>query len=138
MTFPTKVDLWAKVLLIFCLLYAIVCLGFGIYYIFYNLVTALIFIGSALVMLILLITLVWPISYTLRESDLLVKFGWVKLKIAYTDISDVCTTKSWLAGPALSMDRLAITHKSLSTIISPSDKDKFLEELGKRVSIKSS
>ncbi len=136
MTFTTKVDLWAKALLIFCLLYIVACFGLGVYYISYNLIVALTFIGSGVVVLVLFITLLWPISYTLREKDLLIKFGLVSKKIAYEDINEVNTTKSWLAGPALSIDRLAIKHKNFATLISPNNKDKFLEELSKKVNLK--
>lgn len=76
---------------------------------------------------------VWPIEYVLEANDLVVRFGVMRSRIPYRSIRGVSPTRSVLASPALSMDRLAIdTGGKLAPMISPADRDGFLAELASR------
>lgn len=76
---------------------------------------------------------VWPVEYVLEGEDLVVRFGAIRSRIPYRSIRGVRPTRSILASPALSMDRLGIdTGAKLGPMISPADRDGFLTELASR------
>lgn len=130
MRYRSKVDWWLGVLIV-----AVPAIG---------LVTALMLQlsgdGSAIVgwlslagIGLLYAVVVWPVEYTLEADDLVVRFGVVRSRIPYRSIRGVSPTRSVLASPALSMDRLGIdTGGTLGPMISPADPDAFLAELAAR------
>lgn len=76
---------------------------------------------------------VWPVYYELTDSDLVIRFGLARSRIPYGSIRGVAPTRSILASPALSLDRLAIdTGATLNQMISPADRDGFLDRLAAR------
>lgn len=82
----------------------------------------------------LYVGIVWPVRYELAEDALVVRFGLVRSRIPYMRIRGAAPTRSILAAPALSMDRLALdTGMSLPLIISPERRDAFLDDLAARV-----
>ena len=79
--------------------------------------------------------LVFPMSYGLTDSELIVRHGLVRQRIKLADITEVTPTRSPLSSPALSLDRLRITFGSgffKSVLISPAAKAEFLVELALR------
>ena len=73
------------------------------------------------------------VSYTLGQDSLVVRSGVIKWEIAYTDIANVQPTRSPLSSPAWSLDRLKISFKRTTLLISPVDRETFLQELLVRV-----
>lgn len=88
----------------------------------------------------LLFGMVWPCHYTFEQDELVITAGLFKQRIRYADISKVEPSRNLLSSPALSLDRLQITHggKGLGwTLISPRDKKGFLDEIHKRAGLRS-
>lgn len=81
----------------------------------------------------LYVAVVWPISYELHDDRLAVRFGLVRSTVPYRSIRSVRPSRSILASPALSLDRLALdTGSRLPVTISPADRPAFLAELSRR------
>lgn len=74
-----------------------------------------------------------PVSYTLGSHALVVRSGIMKWEIAYTDIVDIKPTRSPLSSPAWSLDRLEVSFKHTSLLISPVDRESFLDLLMARI-----
>ncbi len=82
----------------------------------------------------LYVGLVWPVAYELHDDALVIRFGLVRSRIGYDRIRGVRPSRSVLASPALSLDRLAIdVGGPISTTISPADREGFLEDLAARL-----
>jgi len=95
-------------------------------------------IASVLVVGILF-GLVYPMRYGLCDKQLEVRFGLVRSRIPLTDITKVEPTRNPLASPALSLDRLSIVSGPGLTgtvMISPADRDGFLNELASKAGLK--
>lgn len=72
--------------------------------------------------------------YEIGDTDLHIVSGPVRARIPLRDITGVEPTRSVLASPALSLDRLRISYGTYgSVMISPKDKDGFVRELTARV-----
>ncbi len=82
---------------------------------------------------LLYLGVVWPVVYEMGPDALVIRFGLVRSRVPYRDMRGVAPTRSPLAAPALSMDRLAIdTGGRMGAIISPDDRDGFLDALEAR------
>jgi hypothetical protein len=91
--------------------------------------------GSTLLLVGIYFGLVFPMTYGVDDSYLLVRHGLVRRRIPLAAITEVRPTHNPLSSPALSLDRLRITYgKGLfkSVMISPADKRGFLTELALR------
>ncbi len=91
-------------------------------------------LGSAVLAAVYL-GLVFPMSYGITDSELIVRHGLVRQRIKLADITAVVPTRNPLSSPALSLDRLRITFGSgmfKSVLISPAAKQDFLVELALR------
>ncbi len=82
----------------------------------------------------LYVLVVWPIAYELHATELLVRFGRMRTRIAYRDIRGVNPSRSLMAGPSYSTHRLAIDRggRGLPVLVAPADRDRFLAELDMR------
>jgi hypothetical protein len=90
---------------------------------------ALVFALTAAFIAALLLIVVWPVRYTLDERALVIRFGVLRVHIAYDRIDEVAPTRTLLAAPALSRDRLQIRHRGGLAVISPREKERFLSDL---------
>lgn len=69
-------------------------------------------------------------SYRIDDEALIVRSGPFKSTIDIKTIKKLKATKTLLAGPALSLDRIEIQYKTYDTVIvSPKDKIEFIETL---------
>ena len=73
--------------------------------------------------------LLFSTGYTLDATQLRVKSGPFAWTVPLADIRNVRPTRNPLSSPALSLDRLLIEHAGGMLMISPADKDGFLNEL---------
>jgi hypothetical protein len=84
---------------------------------------------------LLYVSVVWPVTYELAAEELVIRFGLVRSRLPYAEIRGVAPTRSMLAAPALSMDRLAIdVGGRTGAVISPDDRSGFLDALAQRAS----
>jgi hypothetical protein len=83
----------------------------------------------------LYVLIVWPIAYELHPKELVVRFGRMRTRIPYGEISGVKPSRSLVAGPSYSLDRLAIDRggRGLPVLVSPADRDRFLTDLAMRI-----
>jgi hypothetical protein len=73
-------------------------------------------------------------SYTFDRVDLDVRCGPFAWRVPLREIRAVTATRNPLSSPALSLDRLRIDYGRMSSImVSPHDKDGFMQELRKRM-----
>lgn len=67
--------------------------------------------------------------YTLDKEVLMVRSGPISWRIPLADIERVKPSRNPLSSPALSMDRLEIRYGKRSVLISPADREGFLQDL---------
>ena len=84
--------------------------------------------------LVLLTFLVgFPCRYTLTADHLLIQFGVVRQRIPYADITDVAPSHSLWAAPAMSLRRVEISYRGRFQLVSPRERERFIDELRARV-----
>jgi len=83
--------------------------------------------------------LVFPMRYGLSETDLIIRNGMCTQRILLSEISEVHPTRNPLSSPALSLDRLHVQFGKgffKAIMISPADRDRFLDELAQQAALK--
>lgn len=75
-------------------------------------------------------------SYTIASTDLVVRAAFFRWRVPLDQITEVYQTHNPLSSPALSLDRLRVNYKRPSgrtwwVMISPKDKEQFLDDLAK-------
>jgi membrane protein YdbS with pleckstrin-like domain len=91
-------------------------------------VVPIVLLGAALPLWLLVST-----RYLLDADNLVVRSGPFRWHVPIREISDVTPTRSPLASPALSLDRLRIDYgDTRSVLISPADQQRFRAEIGRR------
>jgi hypothetical protein len=90
--------------------------------------------GICIVTACFILDLLVRTNYTLGEEALKVRCGIFSWRVPITAIDSVRRSRTWISGPALSLDRLVITRNDsrLPVIISPIDQPRFLEDLAGR------
>jgi hypothetical protein len=70
-------------------------------------------------------------TYTIATDKLIVKCGFIRYPaIEIHSIKEVTSSKSWLASPAPSLDRIRLSYgKANSILLSPRNKHQFVEHL---------
>lgn len=76
-----------------------------------------------------LMSLIARTEYVFDDKQLMVRSGPFRWRVPTDSISHVRPTRSWLAGPALSFDRLELIGAHGSLLVSPRDRRAFLEQL---------
>ena len=126
--YRSAVDWWLGAILIGCPLF---CIGLGIYFLtfsanagFYTILGGLATAG--------MIALFLPCHYTFHEDHLLVRSGILKKKIKYNEMREIEPSSCPLSAPAMSLKRIRIESDTGSMLISPVNRDEFIERLRKR------
>jgi hypothetical protein len=117
----------------------VVVLGFGILLASTSSAIVLVAGGAAARVIAALVALIgvglpiWILrstSYTLAGTELLVRSGPFRRRLAIADIVSITPTTNPLSSPALSLDRLRIDERGgRSTMISPANRAAFLADL---------
>lgn len=131
-SFPTKVDAWLAILLVFSMLVSL-----GVVVVAAIADHKLWIIPSGFILPLVLRLIAFPIRYTFQPNELVILSGFLKLLIPYDAIQSVEPTRSPISAPAFSLDRLKIKHDKGSVMVSPNDKPAFLSELKKRANLQS-
>lgn len=94
----------------------------------------LIFASLLTVQTMFILDMLLRTHYTLEDDSVCVRCGILRWRVPYTAIQRVRPSRTWLSGPALSLDRLIVTRtdSALPMIISPEDQQQFLEDLASR------
>ena len=70
-------------------------------------------------------------KYKVSDTKVIIDGGLFKVTIPFSSIESIIKTKSVVASPAFSLDRLEITYEKTKTIlISPKRQDEFLADIG--------
>lgn len=135
--YPSKIDWWLVPLLCLPPMAAVwVCIGFALKG---SITDLLVGIAIALLVAALYVGVVVPIRYGINDTHLIVRHGLCRYRIPLSDISDVHRTRNPLSSPALSRDRLRIQFGQgifKRVMISPAERDLFLNDLAKRTGMK--
>ncbi len=135
--YASKIDWWVIPLLCVSPLTAVaVCVAFTLSGSMFGLAVG---VATAVLVAAIYLGLLIPIRYGLDDSYLVVRFGICRVRIVLADISDVHTTRSPLSAPALSLDRLHVQYGRgflKQIMISPTDRDLFLDELAQKAGLK--
>ena len=92
---------------------------------------AIVFLGAVALPLWLLL----GTHYTVRDGLLTIRSGPFRWRIHLRSIERVQLSKSMLSAPALSLRRLEIVYaEGRSILVSPRNRDHFLENIGQRLS----
>ena len=84
----------------------------------------------AVVILVLVLVLAYPLFYEITPSGLTIRAGiLVRQQIPLDTIREVFPTRNPLSAPAWSLDRLRVNYEGGYALISPKDKASFMQEL---------
>lgn len=121
LNFQSKKDIWLAVLI-----WGVIILMFFMMITEQNIVVYIVgILNNAL-----LLWLWFGTNYKIDDEKLIVKTGPFKSTIEIKNIKKLRATKTLLAGPALSIDRIEIQYKRYDfVIVSPKEKQKFIEFL---------
>jgi hypothetical protein len=124
--YPSKVDFWLAAVLISAPLFVI---GLGIYLILMIGAAGWICLVSGLFTAALIAGLAIPCRYTLTENFLMIQCGFLKEEINYGKIKSVSLSSNPLSAPALSLSRVKVDLESSFRLISPKNREVFIQEL---------
>ena len=130
---PSKIDIWIALLLVAG---PLILINLGIYlHKTGEEQNSLICISAGMLIGVVTWILAFPCQYTLEDKSLLAQAGILKWRIPYAEIQTVELSNSILSGPALSLQRIEVRYDRGRILISPNERDLFLKELRKKVSV---
>ena len=74
-----------------------------------------------------------PCRYTILTDSLSIRCGLLFMRVPLDQIKTIEPSSSWISGPALSLKRVKISTASRFYLVSPVDRDRFIEELTRAV-----
>ena len=74
-----------------------------------------------------------PCRYCILPDTLSIRCGVMLIRAPLDQIKSIETSGSWLSGPALSLKRVKISTAARFYLVSPRDRDRFIEELTQAV-----
>lgn len=73
-----------------------------------------------------------PLRYTLEAAAVHIRSGWLEWRVPYATLRAVAPSWSPLAGPAWSLRRVRLDFADGFILVSPDDREAFIEELAGR------
>lgn len=131
MVFPSKIDTWLVLVTGAALLLPLVLGVRALQQA--NFSESLIAFGSVTAVVLVLVLLVVPCRYTLKSDHLLIQSGLMRQRIPYDRITRVEPTSNPLSAPALSLQRVKISYDGLFQLVSPVERDRFIEALNHQI-----
>lgn len=124
--YPTKIDWWLYPLLVVPLVSGGLSIVLG-----HDQTTILVGWGALAAYALLMLTLGWPIRYTVSADELEIQFGLVHRHIRWAQLISMELSQNPLSSPAFSLDRIAVRYKNAggrdrSILISPVDREAFM------------
>lgn len=83
--------------------------------------------GAATLLITALFTI--PCRYTILSDSLTIRCGILFMRVPLDQIKSIDLSGSWLSGPALSLKRVKISTASRFYLVSPKERERFMEEL---------
>jgi hypothetical protein len=134
-TYPSRIDAWLVVLLV-ATIGIVLAQAASTYY--QSPSESLISLAVLAATLVLCALIGYPCDYTLTETQLIVRSGLVRRRIAYRNITAVEPSSSPWAAPALSLRRVKVSFSGRFQLVSPRERERFIDDLQRRVSAASS
>lgn len=130
--FPTRVDAWL-----------VVVIGIAVAMCFFPAwmlrhtspggSIAAVVVGLLTLTVVLMLTV--PCRYTLESDYLFIQCGILKKRIPYAEIRKIELSSNPLSAPALSLRRVKIVYGRTFQLVSPQERDRFVDELSKRAGL---
>ncbi len=133
--FLSKVDAWLVILVVGAGAFALVPMASVVVDGLSKPSNAVVLIASALVVLLSVLLPIWLLldtSYRLSGEQLTVRSGPFRWVVPLAKIAEVQPSRSVLSAPALSLDRIRIDYGAKSLLISPRERERFMDELRQR------
>ena len=128
--FNSKIDFWLMALVFGSALFAIVL---GLSLSSTEPVGSFIAIGVGIFVAVLAVLVMFPCRYELKERSLHIRCGLFRQDIPYSEIRTIELCSSPMSAPALSLQRVRVVSRSSTQLISPINRERFVELLGQRV-----
>ena len=135
MQFASKVDAWLVVLMLGGGVLALLAVAPTIGGSFARSAGAAQLLGVAAVLLLSLLLPAWLLlgtRYSLTDDALKVRAGPFRWTVPLAEIFSVRPSRSILSAPALSLDRIQIDYGARRILISPRERQRFVDELRQR------
>lgn len=130
-TYQSKVDWWFAALMF---LGPAICLIVGIAVVGASIIGSLVCILTALFIISIMLLIGYPCSYTITEKSLIIRSGaFNEESIPLNQIREATLSSNPLSAPALSLKRVKISLEDGYRLISPVNREQFIEELLSRV-----
>ncbi len=128
--FPSKVDTWLVVVVL-----AAIGLTFfqGVAFSGVSRAASVISLVAALFIVALCFAVAIPCQYVLAADHLFIQSGLIKRRIAYRDIKKIEPSSLPLSAPALSLRRVKISYGKTFQLVSPRERELFIQLLQERV-----
>jgi len=129
--YPSAVDRWLVILLV---LPIAISAGLGLYFFWDGRPgdASVMFLTAAAILAVTGMFTV-PCRYTLLDDALSIRCGVICYQVAYADIHEIKPSSTLLSGPALSLRRVIVSTKRRNHILSPVDREHFIEQLQRRL-----
>lgn len=75
----------------------------------------------------------YPCEYTLTSTHLVIRFGVIRRRISYAEITSVEPSRSLWSAPALSLRRVKVSYAGGFQLVSPVDREQFIALLQGRI-----
>ncbi len=129
-SFPSTIDAW----LVAVVVAAFVATVYPLVELSHESTAALaVAICATLALPLVLWLVVLPCRYVLTDDHLLICFGRFRRRIPYRDITAVARSRSPVSAPALSLRRVKVSTGRQGCLVSPSDRERFIDLLQQRV-----
>ncbi|MAI72122.1 MAG: hypothetical protein CMM01_20695 [Rhodopirellula sp.] len=125
--YPSGVDLWIVVMLILAPITSLVIAGYLLQQGQGGGALTLFLCAAATASLTAAVTI--PCRYTLHDDALTVRCGLLCYQIPLEEITSISKSASILSGPALSMKRVLIKTSKRTHILSPKQRESFIQNL---------
>lgn len=130
-TYPSRVDTWL-VLVLLCAVGLVLFQALSLYP--RSPSESLLSLGTLVAMFILGLLIGYPCEYTLTEAHLVVRSGLIRRRIPYSEITGVEPSRSLWSAPALSLRRVKVSYAGRFQLVSPKEREQFIQALTGRVS----
>jgi hypothetical protein len=126
--YPTKIDWWLYPLLVVPLVSGGLSIVLG-----HDQTTVLVGGGALAAYALLMLTLGWPIRYTVSADELEIRFGLVHRHIKWAQLITMDLSTNPLSSPAFSLNRIDVRYttdggRERRILISPVDREAFMRD----------
>jgi len=128
----SKVDWWLIGVIIGSVLF---CIVLGIFIYNQSRIGSIICFGSGVFTGGLFLLFAFPCKYTLTEDRVIIQSGFFRQEALYSQITGVRKSNNPLSAPALSLQRVKITMTNGFKLVSPKNREQFIEELKSKLPV---